>query len=173
MTHIDVRLGIGGDVDDAASVYERSNLARRQSNWPSRPGRVAQVTANLYDAAGHDTTSWFLIGRDGGEAVAMALIHPFRADDGSGDVIPGTWFLSLIYVLPERWGTGIGGMLLDAVIEGAKRRGCHRIFLWTHEHQNERAHRLYRSRGFALTGRTRHDDEGQLIGEWYGECEQP
>ena len=166
MAHIDVRLGKGGDVDDAASVYEHSNLVRRQGNWSSRPGRVAQVTANLYDAAGHDTASWFLIGRDGGEAVAMALIHPFRADNGSGDVIAGTWFLSLIYVVPERWGKGIGGMLLDAVIEEAKRRGCHRIYLWTHERQNERAHRLYRSRSFAPTGRTMHDDEGKSIGEW-------
>jgi GNAT superfamily N-acetyltransferase len=57
-------------------------------------------------------------------------------------------------------------MLLDAVIEEAKRRGCHRIFLWTHERQNERAHRLYRSRRFVRTGRTMHDDEGKSIGEW-------
>jgi GNAT superfamily N-acetyltransferase len=153
------------------SVYERSNLARRQGSWPSRSARVAQVTANLHDAAHHDTASWFLIGRDGTEAVAMALIQPFRADGGSGNVIAGTWFLSLIYVLPERWGTGIGGMLLDAVIDEAKRRGCHRIFLWTHERQNERAHRLYRSCGFTPTGRTMHDDEGKPIGEWCCECE--
>ena len=166
MRHIDVRLGDLGNVDDAASVYERSNLARRQGNWPSRPARVAQITASLHDAAHHDTAAWFLIGREGNEAVAMALIHPFRADDGSGDVIAGTWFLSLIYVLPERWGTGIGGMLLDAVIDETKRRGCHRIYLWTHERQNERAHRLYRSRSFAPTGRAMHDDEDQLIGEW-------
>jgi GNAT superfamily N-acetyltransferase len=171
MTPIDVRLGTGGDVDDAVSVYERSNLARRQGSWPSRSARVAQVTANLHDAAHHDTASWFLIGRDGTEAVAMALIQPFRADGGSGNVIAGTWFLSLIYVLPERWGTGIGGMLLDAVIDEAKRRGCHRIFLWTHERQNERAHRLYRSRSFAPTGRTMHDDAGKPIGEWCCECE--
>jgi GNAT superfamily N-acetyltransferase len=170
MTPIDVRLGTGGDVDDAVSVYERSNLAGRQGSWPSRSARVAQVTANLHDAAHRDTASWFLIGRDGTEAVAMALIQPFRADGGSGNVIAGTWFLSLIYVLPERWGTGIGGMLLDAVIDEAKRRGCHRIFLWTHERQNERAHRLYRSRGFTPTGRTMHD-EGKPIGEWCCECE--
>jgi GNAT superfamily N-acetyltransferase len=88
-------------------------------------------------------------------------------------VIAGEWFLSLIYVLPERWGQGIGGMILDAVIDEANRRGCHRIYLWTHEHQNERAHRLYRSRSFAPTGRTLHDDEDQLIGEWWCECEQP
>jgi GNAT superfamily N-acetyltransferase len=168
-----LRLGTLGDVDAAASVYERSNLARRQGKWPSRSARVAQVTASLHDAAGHDAASWFLIGRDCGEAVAMALIHPFRAVGGSGDIIPGTWFLSLLYMLPERWGTGIGGRLLDAVISEAKRRGGHHMYLWTHEHQNERAQRLYRSRSFARTGRTMHDDEGRLIGEWKCECEQP
>lgn len=46
------------------------------------------------------------------------------------------------------------------------------IYLWTHEHQNERAHRLYRSRRFVPTGRATHDDEGQLIGEWCCECKQ-
>jgi len=173
MTPVDMRLGTRGDVDDAASVYERSNLARRQGHWASRSARVAHVTASLHDTARDDIASWFLIGRDGNEAVAMALIHPFRADGGSGDVTMGTWFLSLIYVLPERWGTGIGGRLLDAVIDEAKRRGCHDMYLWTHERQNERAHRLYRSRSFAPTRRTMHDDEGQLISEWCCECEQP
>jgi GNAT superfamily N-acetyltransferase len=172
MTPIDVRLGTLGDVYDAASVYECSNLARRQGSWPSRAARVAQVTASLHDTAGHDT-SWFLIGRDGTEAVAMALVHPFRADGGRGDVIAGTWFLSLIYVVPERWGEGIGGRLLDAMLAEAKRRGCHHMYLWTHEHQNERAQRLYRSRSFAPTRRTMHDGEGQRIGEWRFVCEQP
>src|SRR5690242_15741703 len=157
MAPIDVRLGTLSDVDEATSVYERSNLARRHGHWPSPSGRVAQVAASLHNAAVHDTGSWFLIGRDAHGAVAMALVHPFRAAGGSGDVIVGKWFLSLIYVLPERWGTGIGGLLLDAVIEEARRRGSHHICLWTHENQNERAHRLYRSRSFAATGRTMHD----------------
>jgi GNAT superfamily N-acetyltransferase len=91
---------------------------------------------------------------------------------GSGQVIPGTSFLSLIYVRPDRWGKGIGGMMLDAVIDEANRRGCHRISLWTHERQNERAHRLYRSRSFAPTGRTMRDDEGKPIGEWCCDCER-
>jgi GNAT superfamily N-acetyltransferase len=139
-------------VDDAASVYEHSNLARRQGSWPSRAARVAQVRSTLHNAAHHDATSWFLAGCDGTEAVAMALVHPFRANGGSGDVIAGTWFLSLIYVLPERWGTGIGGRLLDTVIDEVNRRGGHHMYLWTHEHQNDRADRLYHSRGFAPPG---------------------
>jgi GNAT superfamily N-acetyltransferase len=100
----------------------------------------------------------------------MALIRPLRADGGSGDVIPGALFLSLIYVLPDRWGKGIGGTMLDAVIDAAGRRGCHQIYLWTHEHQNERAHRLYRRRRFARTGRTMCDYEGKPISEWLCDC---
>jgi GNAT superfamily N-acetyltransferase len=165
MTQIDVRLGNPDDVDAAVSVYERSNLARRHGDWPSRSSRIAKVTVSLHDAA-----SWFLIGRGGAEAVAMALIQPFRAGGGTGHVIPGTSFLSLIYVLPDHWGKGIGGMMLDVVIDEAARRGCHRIYLWTHERQNERAHRLYRSRRFTPTGRTSYDDSGKPIGEWLRDC---
>ena len=169
MTQIDVQLGNLDDVDAAVSIYERSNLARRHGDWQSRSSRVTEVTTSLHNAL-HDAASWFLIGRDGSEAVAMALILPFRASGGTGHVIPGTSFLSLIYVLPDRWGKGIGGTMLDAVIDEAARRGCHRIYLWTHEHQNERAHRLYQSRRFARTGRTMHDDEGKPIGEWLCNC---
>jgi hypothetical protein len=111
MTQIDVRLGTDDDVDTAVSIYERSNLARRHGDWPSRPSRVARVKTSL-----HDPTSWFLIGLDGAEAIAMAFIRPYRTDGGTGDGVPGIVFLSLIYVLPERWGMGIGGTILDAVI---------------------------------------------------------
>jgi hypothetical protein len=54
------------------------DLVRRQGHWSRRPARVAQITASLHDAARHDTDSWFLIGRDGTEALAMGLVHPFR-----------------------------------------------------------------------------------------------
>jgi hypothetical protein len=81
MTQIDVRLGTPDDVDAAVSVYERSNLARRHGDWPSRASRVAQVTASL-----RDDESSFLIGRDGIEAVAMAHVRAFRA--GGRDVSP-------------------------------------------------------------------------------------
>ena len=165
MTQINVRLGTLDDVNAAVSVYERSNLARRHGDWLSQASRVAQVTVSLHDAA-----SWFLIGCDGGEAVAMAHIRPFRAGGGTGGVIAGTSFLALIYVLPDRWGEGIGGTMLDAVIAEAAQRDCHRIYLWTHELHNERAHRLYRSRSFVRTGRAANDDAGKPIAEWLRDC---
>src|SRR5947208_472546 len=96
MPQIDVRLGAPDDVDAAVSIYKRSNLARRHGDWASRSSRVAQVTTSL-----HDATSWFLIGRDGAEAIAMAHVRAFRAGGGTGHVLPGTSFLNLIYVLPD------------------------------------------------------------------------
>lgn len=151
-------------MNEAVSVYERSNLARRHGHWPSRASRVAKVTAKIHDAA-----SWFLIGRLGGEAVAMALVEPFRAQDRTGEGVSGTVFLDLIYVLPELWGKGMGGIVLDGVIHEAARRGSHRIYLWTHELENERAQSLYRSRGFVRTGVTSKDAADELIGEWLHE----
>jgi len=79
---------------------------------------------------------------------------------GAGAVIPGGLFLGLVFVLPERWGEGIGGAIMDAVLAEAKRRGYSRVTLWTHE-DNVRSHRLYRRRGFSPTGRIQAGE-----GEW-------
>ena len=168
---VEVRLGSLDDVDAALSVYETSNLVRRRGNWPLRAERVEEVTANL-----RKPDSWFLVGDAEGDTVAMALVLPCRRGPeprdleeelgGAGPVVPGTSFLDLIYVAPERWGEGIGGTMLDAVIKESDRRGCGRIYLWTHERENERALRLYLGHGFARTGVTGHDDAGEPVAEW-------
>lgn len=168
MPDLEVRLGTRADVAAAVAVYERSNLARRHGTWPSRSTRIAAVTANL-----HVADAWFLIGRVDIDAVAMALVRPFRAGGGTGAVLADAVFLDLIYVLPEHWGRGIGGRMLDAVIAEAARRGCHQMYLWTHEHHNERAQRLYLRRSFARTGRTADDASGQPIGEWRRDGDLP
>ncbi len=96
----------------------------------------------------------------------MAAVRQFRTDEGAADVDPSAVFLVLLYVLPERWGQGIVPPMLDAVVEEAARRGSHRTYLWTHERHNDRAQRLYRSRGFVPAGRTKLDDTGEPMGEW-------
>jgi GNAT superfamily N-acetyltransferase len=83
-----------------------------------------------------------------------------READGAGAVIPGGLFLGYLFVVPERWGKGIGGKLLNAVLAEARLQNCWQIRLWTHE-DNNRSHRLYRSRGFQRTG---HVGDGE--GEW-------
>jgi GNAT superfamily N-acetyltransferase len=131
-----IRVGDAADVDAAASVYERSNLARRRGIWPNRAARVERVRTHLRDPA-----SWFLLANEGPALVGMASAKALRGEDGAGPVIPGGCFLSYLFVVPERWGEGIGGVILDAVLAEAKRRHYSRIHLWTHE-DNERSHRL-------------------------------
>lgn len=159
---VEVRLGGREEVAAAMAVYERSNLARRRGIWPARAARLANVRANLRDAA-----SWFLLAHEGGEAVAMALVLPFREDRGAGAAVEGVSFLDLIYVLPDRWGRGIGRAMLQGVIDEAARRGSRRIHLWTHERDNERAIRLYRGCGFRRTGTTAEDESGEPVAEWF------
>lgn len=150
-----IRLGDAADVDAAVSVYERSNLARRHGVWPHRAIRVEHVRARLADPE-----SWFLVADDGPVVVGMASAEALRGEAGAGPVIPEGCFLSMLFVVPERWGEGIGGAILDAVLGEARRRHYSRIHLWTHR-DNERSQRLYRRRGFSPTGRTMEDD-----GEW-------
>ena len=95
--------------------------------------------------------------------VAMASARALRERNGEGPVIPGGCFLGFLYVAPERWGRGIGGAVLDAVLAEAKRRHQPRIHLLTHA-DNARSQRLYQSRGFSPTGRSA---DGQ--GEWVRE----
>lgn len=149
-----IRLGASTDVDAAVSVYERSNLAGRQGVWPGQAARVDQVRERL-----RDPDTWLVVATEGSEMVAMAAAGSLR-DHRSGQAVPGGCFLGFLYVIPERWGRGLGGAVLDAVIAEAERRHQVRIRLFTRA-DNERAQRLYRSRGFSPTGRKENDP-----GEW-------
>ena len=80
-------------------------------------------------------------------------------------MVPGRCHLSFVYVQSGRWGEGIGGQLVDAALTEARRRGYDQIQLWTQE-TNVRARRLYSSRGFVRTERTKLDDHGDEIAFW-------
>lgn len=60
----------------------------------------------------------------------------------------------VLAVGPEHRGQGIGGLLLDRLLDLARRRGVARLSLHV-DLENDRALSLYRSRGFAPVSRTR------------------
>jgi ribosomal-protein-alanine N-acetyltransferase len=76
----------------------------------------------------------------------------------SGYVV--AWFvadqgeIANLAVDPSGWGTGIGRALLDAALEEGERRGTSAVYLEVRD-SNERARRLYHSRGFEEVGRRR------------------
>jgi ribosomal protein S18 acetylase RimI-like enzyme len=55
------------------------------------------------------------------------------------------------WVEPVRRGHGVGGRLVEAVVEWAVGRGAERVHLWVTE-DNDAARMLYERHGFACTG---------------------
>lgn len=105
---VTVRLGSPGDVDAAATVYVRSNLARRQGVWRNRASRIKQVSARL-----RDPVSWFLVADDGRRLVAMASMRRLSRTGGisTGRTLPAfraVWEMSSagqVWVVEEAEGS--------------------------------------------------------------------
>jgi ribosomal protein S18 acetylase RimI-like enzyme len=87
--------------------------------------------------------SEFLVADDGEHIAGMA----FAAADREGETV----MLHQLYVLPAYQGHGIGGMLLDEILDDFP--DARRIKLEVEE-QNSRAVAFYRIYGFEQTGRT-------------------
>jgi GNAT superfamily N-acetyltransferase len=154
-----VRHGDDSDLDAAVAVFIDSNLARRHGTWPHKASSVARLEACLRKPG-----SWLFVAEESSAPLGMAATEPMRGEGGTGAVIPGGLFLGYLYVVPGRWGEGIGGLLLDAVLASARRHDYRRVHLWTHE-DNDRSHGLYRSRGFRRTGRV-VDGEGEWASDF-------
>jgi len=107
---------------------------------------------------------------------AEALLPSIRdgrtlvAEDGDGQVV-GMASYSLdddalvlwkLYVLPDRHGSGVGGALMDAVLEAACGPGRVRL---AHLDGNSNAGAFYASRGFRVTG-TERDPLGGPDNVW-------
>lgn len=74
------------------------------------------------------------------------LFVPPGAEPASGQAEVMT-----IAVRPEAWGHGLGSRLLAAMLDEARTRDCGEVFLEVRA-DNDRAHGLYRRRGFTEIG---------------------
>lgn len=110
---------------------------------------------------------------DGAELVSMALALPARADDARSEHnVAGLAHISSVATKPGRWGRGLGGLCVRAVMSQATRRGYARAQLWTHQ-SNAGARHLYERAGFAPSGRARVDDNGEPIVHFVRELPAP
>ena len=100
---------------------------------------------------------------DGDDMVSAAVVIPCRSDDGRGTHnVPGLAHISAVATRPDRWGEGLGGRAVRAILSIARRHGYARVQLWTHR-DNDRALRLYDREGFVRSGREKVDDFGEPI----------
>jgi ribosomal protein S18 acetylase RimI-like enzyme len=136
-----IRRGGATDVEPAVAVWAVANAARREG-VPPRPEQAERARGHV-----DDPEAVLFVADDAGEVVGMALGEQALSDDGSGPPVDGLCHVSMVFVAPDRWGEGLGGRLVDALLEEVRRRGYERAQLWT-QMGNARARRLYEGRGF-------------------------
>jgi len=102
----------------------------------------------------------FVVGERDGHVVGCIGI----SDDGYG-----TYHLNRLYVRQDARRQGLGGRLVDWVIDEARRHGGTRLILFS-DIAFEDAHRLYRSKGFRCT-RFRYAADAWASREWGFEME--
>jgi len=78
-------------------------------------------------------------------------------DAGLGDAE-----LRRLYVIPDRWGEGIGNLLHDAALQSAQRVGATTASLWVLE-KNKRARAFYEHRGWQLTASAGANEQGGVV----------
>ena len=84
-----------------------------------------------------------LIAEEAGRVVGFVALGPIR--DGAPD--PGIGEIYAIYVLPERWGNGIGGDLFAGATEELRESGFSTGVLYVLQ-GNDRARRFYEKAGW-------------------------
>ena len=151
-----VRDGRQSDVEAAVAVWQQANTARR-GGTPAPETHEARVRGYLASS-----DSFLSVAQDGADLVGMALGMQGLDQDGKGPPLPGLCHISMVFVHPDRWGHGIGRMLLQHLLAEARVRTYTRCQLWTHA-DNERAQKLYEGLGFRRSGREIDDDMGDRI----------
>lgn len=134
------------------------------------PGDLPAISA-LYNHAVRDTTAiwnetlsdpqergcWMderlaagfpvLVAEMDGQFAGYGTYGPFRPHEGYRDTVENS-----VYVLPDLQGRGIGGALLDALIDRARAQGRH-VMVAGIEAENAASIALHAARGFTETAR--------------------
>jgi GNAT superfamily N-acetyltransferase len=79
-------------------------------------GRIRRQAWRVLRFSSTNPARGFWVAEDSSALLGMASAEPMRDEGGAGAVIPGGLFLGYFYVVPTRWGEGIGELLLDAVV---------------------------------------------------------
>jgi putative acetyltransferase len=124
-----------------AAVQELASVAALGHVFPADryPYPRAAVQAH-WAAAAADPAKRTLIALDDDEPLGAACVYE-------------EWLQGL-YIVPDCWGTGLGGELHDRALEVVRELGSELCHLWVLE-DNVRARRFYERRGWRENGTTR------------------
>jgi GNAT superfamily N-acetyltransferase len=151
-------LGQPGDLGWVIQVHGEVYAA--EFGWNTEfEALVARIVADY--AADHDPqreTAW--IAELNGRRVGCIFLVADRDDSAAAK-------LRILLVHPDARGHGLGGRLVDACLDFARRAGYERMRLWTNDPLTA-ARRIYVARGFTLIDEEPHHSFGvDLIGQTY------
>ena len=146
------------DAEQRASAAEIWAAARRAGGHTPAPGRQLRIAEKLV------TSDVALLATYGDKPTGMVVAEPFLED---GDIDLTCGHISMVFVDPAYWGSGIGGALIRALQAPPEGQAWTRLSVWT-RNDNRRAIRLYDSCGFVDTGDCAALHEGEQISrlEW-------
>ncbi len=105
-----------------------------------------------------DPSRLTLVAQRDGEVIGYCGLSTPSRDEDAG---PGVAEIAAIYVHPDTWRTGAGGVLMEAALANLRDAGWRVVTLWVFE-ANERARGFYARYGFTLDGsRQRRPDLGR------------
>lgn len=166
-----IRPACATDAGALADLWVTARRARRETagtaSGPVDPGDEGSIEAarSEVDERLADDGCVAVLAEDDQGTAAMSVAVPARADDGaSPDLLPGLLHISMVAVRPDRWGGGLGEVVLSVVQDEARRHGFTAAQLWTQD-SNARGRRLYERMGWKPSGRTKVD-EGEAIGHY-------
>jgi ribosomal protein S18 acetylase RimI-like enzyme len=145
------------DAEGIAAIWIRARKARGSKSVEEPRSLHEFIVGRMADP-----TAWFILAREGEEAIGCAHGVAAREGDGDGIVVPGLMHLSAVAVEPAHWRRGIGRALTEKALAIAFEGGYTSVQLWT-ERTNLSAVALYRSLGFCATGRERIDRDEPIV----------
>jgi ribosomal-protein-alanine N-acetyltransferase len=132
---------VSGVIIDAATAADLSLVAAIERVAFSDPWSAR----SFYELLGSPAVYFVCARRESEPSVIGYLVAWFVADEGQ---------IANLAVAPDVCGQGIGKLLLDAALAEGAVRGADAIYLEVRD-SNQRARRLYGSRGFEEVGRRR------------------
>jgi ribosomal protein S18 acetylase RimI-like enzyme len=148
-----VRPQADDDIDHVAALHVRAWQTAYAGLMPEDVLAAldpVQLAARRREYAGHRDFRT-LVADDGGVICGFAAFGPHRRDQRWDDLDRTVGELYALYVEPDRWGSGLGRMLMTAVEADLAARGMTGLRLWVLE-SNVRARRFYERSGLTADG---------------------
>ncbi|HVX47051.1 MAG TPA: GNAT family N-acetyltransferase [Mycobacteriales bacterium] len=133
-----------------ATHADTARLAELSAQWADEGITIGQQPDDQewFEAA---IGSYFLVAENDGDIVGFAQGEELVSDERHTAVLPaGTRYLDVtnVYVVPRLRSSGVGGALLDELLDRAARQGIERSMVYSAASELDRVVAFYREHGF-------------------------